>query len=264
VSTFLTSSHCKLRPNTEGHRPLSHRRLGGTVANHELCRTPLNELKVTVHSVITDLVGLTTSKTEAVTVSAINGANGIFRITASHRDLGKPWSAFFFSDKLGPPSANEATLSPLPGAQGNLWGSRYTPPPPQPPSPPPPPPPRPPPPPPCPTSGCGGCGGCKWPYVNSTEPNPSRPFTTSSDNATTLECETTCAAAHPACVGFTRRSTSARETALHSAQTSTGSMPNQEAHEDDGGLGVCWYYSHVSGQFKHTPGSSVSWHPNPA
>ena len=78
------------------------------------------------------------------------------------------------------------------------------------------------------------------PYSNSTEPNPSRPFTTSSSNATTLQCEATCRAATPACVGFTRKASAAGED-----------------------LGACWFYSHVSGHFEHRPGSSVSWHPNP-
>jgi hypothetical protein len=45
ASTFLTSSHCKFHPHTEGATP----RLGSgsrTIANHELCHTLLNELKV--------------------------------------------------------------------------------------------------------------------------------------------------------------------------------------------------------------------------
>ena len=86
---------------------------------------------------------------------------------------------------------------------------------------------------PCPDTGCPGCGGCKWPYQNNTEPDPTRPYTSTLDNVTTRECEARCTASSLGCVGFTRKGTS------------------------------CWFYTQVSGRFSHGA-TAVSWHPNPS
>lgn len=173
---------------------------------------------LTVH---TDIIDLTAgSGTHALQITST--ASGVYDIVAP---VAQPWAAVFFSQSRGPPSEHDLTVSPLPAGPSNLWGSR------KPQAPPPPPPPPPGPLPHCPVDGCAGCGGCRWPYLNATEPDPSRPFLTQLENATTLACEAKCAGA-AVCVGFTQRSTS------------------------------CWLYAHISGRFSHRS-SSVSWHPNP-
>lgn len=189
-----------------------------------------------MHSTITDLA---TSSPGVMLAPATTGSNnGIFQISPKQQQQ-SAWTAVFFSKARGPPSAEElaAVTTPLPAGPTNVWGSRAPPPPP------PPPPPAPGPLPKCPPTGCAGCSGCHWPYLNATEPSPSRPFVASQENATVLECETKCSQFATAagddddgntggCVGFTYRSS------------------------------ACWLYAHVSGKFVHRS-TEVSWHPNP-
>jgi hypothetical protein len=197
---------------------------------------------VAVHSTITDLE----ASAAAVTLTAQPPAgSGLYTIDGG----AEPWSSVFYSKARGPPSSQELALTPLPAGPTNLWGSRDVNPLPRPPPPPPGPPP-PVPPPRCPSSGCAGCGGCHWPYLNATEPDPTRPFAGWKANATTLQCEDACAnATRPSstergglggggggggggCVGFTQRGS------------------------------TCWFYEQVSGRFSHRS-ASVSWHPKP-
>ena len=163
-----------------------------------------------MHSTITDLA---TSSPGVMLAPATTGSNnGIFQISPKQQQQ-SAWTAVFFSKARGPPSAEElaAVTTPLPAGPTNVWGSRAPPPPP------PPPPPAPGPLPKCPPTGCAGCSGCHWPYLNATEPSPSRPFVASQENATVLECETKCSQFATAagddddgntggCVGFTYRS----------------------------------------------------------
>ena len=166
---------------------------------------------LTVHTSIADL----TARSETQALQIISTASGVYDIAAPDA---LPWAAVFFSQSCGPPSEQDLTMSPLPAGPSNLWGSRK---------------PQAPPAtlPHCPPDGCAGCGGCRWPYLNATLPDPSRPFLIELENVTTVECEAKCAGAS-VCVGFTQRTTS------------------------------CWLYAHISGKFSKRS-SSVSWHPKP-
>ena len=177
---------------------------------------------VRVHSSITDLVAAAGSPATVRPVPATPPAPGVYTVAGGSA----PWSVLLYSNARGPPTAADLVVSPQPGGAPNLWGSRPMSAPPLPPSPPPPPPAPLPPLPPCPADGCVGCGGCKWPYLNASEPTPSRPFQSDLTDVTVRDCEVKC-------VGFTFRT------------------PD------------CWLYSHVSGKFDHRPGSDTSWHPRP-
>ena len=177
---------------------------------------------VRVHSSITDLVAAAGSPATVRPVPATPPAPGVYTVAGGRA----PWSVLLYSNARGPPTAADLVVSPQPGGAPKLWGSRPMPAPPLPPSPPPSPPPPPaplPPLPPCPADGCVGCGGCKWPYLNPSEPTPSRPFQSDLTDVTVRDCEVKCAA-QTGCVGFTFRT------------------PD------------CWLYSHVSGKFDHRPG----------
>ncbi len=203
---------------------------------------------VTVHSTITDLA-TTSSNIQLLPQSPAN--SGIYEIVVNGQ---QPWTGMFYSQARGQPSSRELRLTPLPlpADQMNLWGTRRVKQPLPPPAPPSPPLHH------CPKSGCSGCGGCHWPYLNSTEPDPSRPFSSTKVNLTTLQCEARCSSLGPPNDVFaTNDSNSSADAPVAGSRRIGNGCVGFTRREN-----TCWFYERVSGRFSHNT-ASVSWHPRP-